>query len=71
MINIIKKGHDMTKQPQYQVTCYKCKCEFTFDKSEFQSDLRNEIYIQCPNPTCNAFIDHSVPKMIYNPFNER
>lgn len=67
MIEVLKEGNNMKDRPQFKTYCGTCKCEFSYDKSEINSD-RDGSYVICPNESCKSFISHDLAKLLFNPF---
>lgn len=49
MIEIVK--HGKKRKPEFQITCYRCECEFTFNTHDIVSycSLTDPIYVICPD----------------------
>jgi hypothetical protein len=49
-----------TQPKKFRVQCHKCKCVFTYDQIDVESDGREGDYVTCANEECKSFIAHSL-----------
>lgn len=52
-MKIIKAGIIPEEKEKY-MTCYHCKCKFSYVRADVQNDGRNEPYVECP--TCKKWL---------------
>lgn len=56
-LEIIKEGNDLNEIDKKITICPRCSCEFSYHSEDCFSGTRNDIYVVCPNSTCNQYID--------------
>lgn len=54
-LEIIKEGKNLKESEKKITICPRCACEFSYHPEDCLSD-RNDIYVICPNSTCNQYI---------------
>lgn len=56
-LEILKEGRNIIEDEKKTTVCPRCGCEFSYHQSDCTMDTRNDIYVICPNSTCNQYID--------------
>lgn len=55
-MNIVKAGKDITLAVRYKGSCIKCGCIVDDVKESELVKLIRELFIRCPNVTCNSLM---------------
>lgn len=54
-LEIIKEGKNLNESEKKITVCPRCGCEFSYHPEDCLLD-RNDLYVICPNSTCNQYI---------------
>ena len=55
-MRIIKPGKTPEEMdPEKEVTCWRCKAVLGYKVADILSNIKNDVYIECP--CCKAFVD--------------